>query len=70
MISLKRDQDRFNRGELKDIGRKNKDKVEVQRLKRVQNKKHIEQSVKEIQKVTFHWSILTLSLKYRHFTPM
>ncbi|XP_065655403.1 1-phosphatidylinositol 4,5-bisphosphate phosphodiesterase beta-4 isoform X3 [Hydra vulgaris] len=49
MMTLKKDQDKFNRGELKDIMRKSKDKLELQKMKRVQNKKHIEQSVIERQ---------------------
>ena len=52
MLTLKKDQDKFNRGELKDLSRKYKDKTELQKMKRVQNKKHIEQSVKERQKVS------------------
>ena len=52
MLTLKKDQDKFNRGELKELMRKSKDKVELQKMKRVQNKKHIEQSVKERQSVS------------------
>ena len=51
MTMLKKDQDKYNRTELKDIGRRIKDNAELQKMKRIQNKKHIEQSVKERQKV-------------------
>lgn len=53
MVSLKKEQDKYNRSEIKELTRKFKDKSEAQKEKRTHNKKHIDQSVKEIQKVGF-----------------
>ncbi|XP_057303429.1 1-phosphatidylinositol 4,5-bisphosphate phosphodiesterase beta-1-like [Hydractinia symbiolongicarpus] len=51
MVSLKKEQDKYNRSEIKELTRKFKDKSEAQKEKRAHNKKHIDQSVKEIQKM-------------------
>eukprot|EP00795_Rhopilema_esculentum_P013424 gene13424-4293_t len=51
MQILKKDQDRYNRGELKKLGKEYRNKGELQRMKREHNKKHIEQAVIERQKM-------------------
>jgi len=48
---LKKDQDRYNRGELKMLGKEYRNKGELQRMKREHNKKHIEQAVIERTKL-------------------
>ncbi|XP_020627651.1 trichohyalin-like [Orbicella faveolata] len=55
MNDLKKSQDNQNREELKVLARHHSNKDELQRRKREENKKHIEQSVKERQKMAeFH----------------
>ncbi|XP_058940060.2 1-phosphatidylinositol 4,5-bisphosphate phosphodiesterase beta-1-like isoform X2 [Pocillopora verrucosa] len=55
MNELRKSQDNQNREELKVLARQHSNKDELQRRKREENKKHIEQSVKERQKMTeFH----------------
>ncbi|XP_078345046.1 1-phosphatidylinositol 4,5-bisphosphate phosphodiesterase beta-1-like isoform X1 [Oculina patagonica] len=55
MNDLRKSQDNQNREELKVLARFHSNKDELQRRKREENKKHIEQSVKERQKMTeFH----------------
>ncbi|XP_028393517.1 1-phosphatidylinositol 4,5-bisphosphate phosphodiesterase beta-1-like isoform X2 [Dendronephthya gigantea] len=52
---LKKSQDLLNSTELKLVSKERKSKDEIQRLKREQNKRHIEQAVKERQKANeFH----------------
>ncbi|XP_032241384.2 1-phosphatidylinositol 4,5-bisphosphate phosphodiesterase beta-1 isoform X2 [Nematostella vectensis] len=51
MNDLRKDQEKLNREEIKALSRWHKDKNELQRRKREQNKKHIEQAVKERQKM-------------------
>jgi len=51
MLQLKKDQDKFSRGEVKELARRYKDKSELQKEKRQHNKNHITQSVKERQKL-------------------
>eukprot|EP00112_Aurelia_sp_Birch-Aquarium-sp1_P001907 Seg1208.8 transcript_id=Seg1208.8/GoldUCD/mRNA.D3Y31 product="1-phosphatidylinositol 4 5-bisphosphate phosphodiesterase beta-1" protein_id=Seg1208.8/GoldUCD/D3Y31 len=51
MQVLKKDQDRYNRNELKMLGKEYRNKGELQRMKREHNKKHIEQAVVERQKM-------------------
>lgn len=52
---LRKGQDDHNRQELKLLSRYHTNRDELQRRKREENKKHIEQSVKERQKMTeFH----------------
>ncbi|CAB4025798.1 1-phosphatidylinositol 4,5-bisphosphate phosphodiesterase classes I and II-like, partial [Paramuricea clavata] len=52
---LRKSQDIFNSTELKVVSKEKKSKDEIQRLKREQNKRHIEQAVKERQKANeFH----------------
>eukprot|EP00794_Sanderia_malayensis_P017475 gene17475-19222_t len=53
--ALKKDQDRYNRGELKMLSKEYHNKGELQRMKRERNKKHIDQAVIERQKMKeFH----------------
>jgi len=58
MNDLKKSQDNQNREELKVLARYHSNKDELQRRKREENKKHIEQSVKERQKVCWYCIVL------------
>ncbi|XP_065655400.1 1-phosphatidylinositol 4,5-bisphosphate phosphodiesterase classes I and II isoform X4 [Hydra vulgaris] len=51
MATLIKDLDKYNREEIKEIMSKSQDKLELQNMKRIQSKNHIEQSVKERQKL-------------------